>query len=683
MEEISWSAAVQSQCVAPAAAGARPSTGDSSSSSSSSSSSRSSSTTTTRRPVQGRPRPLPAAGTCSHSAVWDPNYVLPMRELVAVHSSSEVPLLQTARTGGTSGSDSDGPAREVSRAARVRRLQQLFAEQCKAAEQACKEDAEKRGATSVVHTIPHASLFEQWHFTWLFESTIARQRQRQAAVGACCGEGGTRRRMEKEEAHDPLLPRIVIQHPLGRHVHDAMELQLRSALGQWLPQTAVVSAVVKRMLDAAIVEGDAAAVEMTMAMGRDGSSDSGDSSAVTIGMTEGGQQVEVRWRDTSLRLSPAHYGKLRHMWQLRRRRGKLQRRQEIVDPENDIDNDDADDGGNERGGVFGCDLFCLLLRYRTIRCSQFHAALPGPVFDWLRGGGPGHSSTSDSSTSDSSHSGDGGCRYGRGVQLEGMASPLNARWSTFCSAFPDTDGPFGSLGSFFGFHPTEGSYEVNPPFVETMYAAVVKHCTALLVDADKVGKALSFTIVVGATEATQRGTAWEALRSSCFLQSWMIVGAKEHRYCDGAQHTRTKPTALTIETTLGDGGGCTSAVPLVSVCSTGVFCWASEAGRERWPVDNDQMEALHSAFIATGSTSGRISKSATWAETGAARSSSARQQVRNAATASGGGGVGGYSNKRKVDRLRQRKDRQRQKAKRKKKRTLARAANVLPDRPTD
>jgi hypothetical protein len=36
-----------------------------------------------------------------------------------------------------------------------------------------------------------------------------------------------------------------------------------------------------------------------------------------------------------------------------------------------------------------------------------------------------------------------------------------------------------------------------------------------------------------------------------------------------------------------------------------------------------------------------------------------------------------------VDRLRQRKDRQRQKAKRKKKRTLARAANVLTDRPTD
>jgi hypothetical protein len=35
----------------------------------------------------------------------------------------------------------------------------------------------------------------------------------------------------------------------------------------------------------------------------------------------------------------------------------------------------------------------------------------------------------------------------------GMASPLNARWGSFCSAFADTDAPFGSLGSFFAFRP--------------------------------------------------------------------------------------------------------------------------------------------------------------------------------------------------------------------------------------
>jgi hypothetical protein len=62
-------------------------------------------------------------------------------------------------------------------------------------------------------------------------------------------------------------------------------------------------------------------------------------------------------------------------------------------------------------------------------------------------------------------------------------------------------------------HPT-GSFEVNPPFVEAMYLAVAEHCTELLAAADAHGKALTFAIIVGATEAAQTGAAWEALRSS-------------------------------------------------------------------------------------------------------------------------------------------------------------------------
>jgi hypothetical protein len=40
-------------------------------------------------------------------------------------------------------------------------------------------------------------------------------------------------------------------------------------------------------------------------------------------------------------------------------------------------------------------------------------------------------------------------------RTECFASPLNCRYGRFCSAFYDTDGAFGSLGSFFDFHPTE------------------------------------------------------------------------------------------------------------------------------------------------------------------------------------------------------------------------------------
>ena len=49
---------------------------------------------------------------------------------------------------------------------------------------------------------------------------------------------------------------------------------------------------------------------------------------------------------------------------------------------------------------------------------------------------------------------------GMSIQFECFASPLNCRYGRFCSAFPDTDMAFGSLGSFFEFRPQQGSYEV-------------------------------------------------------------------------------------------------------------------------------------------------------------------------------------------------------------------------------
>lgn len=67
-----------------------------------------------------------------------------------------------------------------------------------------------------------------------------------------------------------------------------------------------------------------------------------------------------------------------------------------------------------------------------------------------------------------------------GVQCEMFASPLNCRYANFCSAFPDVDVPFGSLGSFFQFQPMEGSFEANPPFVpEVCGICIVNLCTLL------------------------------------------------------------------------------------------------------------------------------------------------------------------------------------------------------------
>ena len=52
-----------------------------------------------------------------------------------------------------------------------------------------------------------------------------------------------------------------------------------------------------------------------------------------------------------------------------------------------------------------------------------------------------------------------------GVSHECFASPINATLASFCSAFADTDAPFGSVGSFFDCDFTSGGcYQVAPPY---------------------------------------------------------------------------------------------------------------------------------------------------------------------------------------------------------------------------
>jgi hypothetical protein len=65
------------------------------------------------------------------------------------------------------------------------------------------------------------------------------------------------------------------------------------------------------------------------------------------------------------------------------------------------------------------------------------------------------------------------------VRGEAFASPLNSRLlgkrrARFCSLFPDIDGVFGSIGSFFNPNlDRSGNWVVNPPFIESIMVAAV------------------------------------------------------------------------------------------------------------------------------------------------------------------------------------------------------------------
>ena len=100
------------------------------------------------------------------------------------------------------------------------------------------------------------------------------------------------------------------------------------------------------------------------------------------------------------------------------------------------------------------------------------------------------------------------------------------RCRSCCSAFPDTDGPFGSLGSFFGVSPLAGAYQLNPPFVDTLVAAMTTRLEQLLDAAAAAAEALTFVVVVGANAASRRHPAWAMLvdgrESSAERIYWVI-----------------------------------------------------------------------------------------------------------------------------------------------------------------
>lgn len=193
-------------------------------------------------------------------------------------------------------------------------------------------------------------------------------------------------------------------------------------------------------------------------------------------------------------------------------------------------------------------LFCLLARYTVLDDVGFQAALPEAVFDSLV--------------------------QDFGVKMECFASPLNSRFSRFCSAFPDTDAPFGSFGSFYAFRPTHGSFEVNPPFTEPALLRAAQHIEALLATATAATEALSFVVFM---PAWTDSVAWRTMRTSPHLQRFFAVLQTEHCYVVGDQHRASRRY-------------------LPATFNTGVFVLQTPRALAMWPPTDEAVQRLHSAF---------------------------------------------------------------------------------------
>lgn len=178
-------------------------------------------------------------------------------------------------------------------------------------------------------------------------------------------------------------------------------------------------------------------------------------------------------------------------------------------------------------------VYCVLSRYHSVLGHGFQMALSEHVFDVLRSW--------------------------FNVRFECFASPLNCTCSEYASAFPLVDKCFGATGNFFNLYPRHGSFEANPPFIEEVMIAMVTHIHNLLQHATGP---MSFVIVI---PGWLDDPSYVALNASAYKQTFFLVAAADHGFCDGAQHQR--------QDRFRD-----------STYDTGVFVLQNQRGSTMWPV---------------------------------------------------------------------------------------------------
>jgi phosphorylated CTD-interacting factor 1 len=130
--------------------------------------------------------------------------------------------------------------------------------------------------------------------------------------------------------------------------------------------------------------------------------------------------------------------------------------------------------------------------------------------------------------------------------LEVFASPMNAFYPQFGSAFADLDWHFGSFGDFFEQRGMEeGCFEANPPFSPGLMMKMATEMQRRLEKADEAGRSLTFVVVVPSAESkvslvanSFASQSYELLRKLACKH--VLLKSREHGYVEGAQHI--KPT---------------------------------------------------------------------------------------------------------------------------------------------
>ena len=108
---------------------------------------------------------------------------------------------------------------------------------------------------------------------------------------------------------------------------------------------------------------------------------------------------------------------------------------------------------------------------------------------------------------------------------------------SYCSAFPDTDSPFGSAGPFEGFSPQRGCFEANPPFEPAIIAEMYNRMELLLERAEKDGQPLSFIVIMPSWESDSCDTVVDKVKDN---GEGMAVCCKRCKFCVWTRIARSR-----------------------------------------------------------------------------------------------------------------------------------------------
>ncbi|XP_064429345.1 mRNA (2'-O-methyladenosine-N(6)-)-methyltransferase isoform X3 [Mirounga angustirostris] len=170
-----------------------------------------------------------------------------------------------------------------------------------------------------------------------------------------------------------------------------------------------------------------------------------------------------------------------------------------------------------------------------------------------------------------------------GVSFECFASPLNCYFRQYCSAFPDTDGYFGSRGPCLDFSPLSGSFEANPPFCEELMDAMVSHFEKLL---ESSPEPLSFIVFI--PEWREPPTpALTRMEQSRFKRHQLVLPAFEHEYRSGSQHVCKK-----------------EEMHYKAVHNTAVLFLQNDPGFAKWGPTPERLQELSTAYRQSGRSHG-------------------------------------------------------------------------------